>query len=172
RGHGNEVLLDSYSAERIPVIKGVIETTHLLTRALGAPNRLAEVLRNAVIPVISRLAPFRHAMVQQLSELGIAYAGSPIVAGAGARCMDGSLRAGGILGRFVLFVDRHAPEPEVEAARRLVAAHPGVLELRRAGHPGVALVRPDGYIACADRRGGAKALASVRELIERQARQA
>lgn len=172
RGHGNEVLLDSYSAERIPVIKGVIETTHFLTRALGAPNRLAEVLRNVAIPVISRLAPFRHAMVQRLSELGIAYAGSPIVAGAGARCMDGSLRAGGILGRFVLFVDRHAPEPEVEAARRLVAAHPGVLELRRAGHPGVALVRPDGYIACADRRGGAKALASVRELIERQARQA
>ncbi len=34
---GNEQLLESYSAERRPVIKQVIETTHFLTRALGTP---------------------------------------------------------------------------------------------------------------------------------------
>ena len=39
-GHGNERLLDSYSAERIPVIKNVIETTDFLTKAMGTPTSL------------------------------------------------------------------------------------------------------------------------------------
>lgn len=73
RGYGNELLLDSYSAERGPVIKHVIETTHFLTKALGTPSKLAQILRDAVIPVVSRLAPFQHAFVQRLSELGVAY---------------------------------------------------------------------------------------------------
>ena len=82
-GHGNEELLESYSAERRPVIKQVIETTDFLTRAMGTPNKFAQALRDAVIPMVSRLAPFQHAFVQRLSELGIAYRGSPIVEGAG-----------------------------------------------------------------------------------------
>ena len=72
-GHGSHELLESYTAERRPVIKSVIETTHFLTRALGTPSKLAQLLRNAVIPMVSRLAPFQHAFVQRLSELGIAY---------------------------------------------------------------------------------------------------
>ena len=102
-GHGNEQLLESYSAERRPVIKHVIETTDLLTRAMGTPNKLAQALRDAVIPMVSRLAPFQHAFVQRLSELGIAYRGSPIVEGAGERYFDDSLRGGdGIRSRFLL----------------------------------------------------------------------
>jgi hypothetical protein len=104
-GHGNERLLESYSAERRPVIKNVIETTHLLTRALGTPSRLAQVLRNAVIPMVSRLAPFQHAFVQRLSELGVAYRGSPIVEGDGERYFDNSLREGdGIRSRFLFLL--------------------------------------------------------------------
>jgi hypothetical protein len=41
-GHSNEQLLDSYSAERLPVIKNVIETTDFLTKAMGTPNRFAQ----------------------------------------------------------------------------------------------------------------------------------
>ena len=82
-GHGNEQLLESYSAERLPVIKQVIETTDFLTKVMGTPNKLAQTLRDTVIPMVSRLAPFQHAFVQRLSELGIAYRGSPIVEGAG-----------------------------------------------------------------------------------------
>jgi 2-polyprenyl-6-methoxyphenol hydroxylase-like FAD-dependent oxidoreductase len=84
-GHGDEPLLESYGAERLPVIRQVIETTHFLTRAMGTPNRWAQMLRDAVIPMASRLAPFQHAFVQRLSELGIAYRGSPIIDGAGQR---------------------------------------------------------------------------------------
>src|SRR5437899_9710154 len=82
-GHGNEQLLESYSAERRPLIKQVVETTHFLTRAMGTPNKLAQALRDTVIPVVSRLPPFQHAFVQRLSALGLAYRGSPIVEGAG-----------------------------------------------------------------------------------------
>ena len=82
-GRGNEELLNSYTAERRPVIKQVIETTDFLTKVLGTPNKFAQALRDTVIPMVSRLAPFQHAFVQRLSELGVAYRGSPIVDGAG-----------------------------------------------------------------------------------------
>ena len=85
RGRGNARLLDSYSAERLPVIKQVIATTDVLTKVMGTPNRFAQALRDTVIPMVSRLAPFQHAFVQRLSELGIAYRGSPIVEGPGKR---------------------------------------------------------------------------------------
>jgi 2-polyprenyl-6-methoxyphenol hydroxylase-like FAD-dependent oxidoreductase len=78
RGLGNDLLLESYSAERRPVIQQVIETTDWMTKAMGTPSKLAQTLRNAVIPMVSRLAPFQHAFVQRLSELGVAYEGSPI----------------------------------------------------------------------------------------------
>ena len=88
RGRGNETLLGSYEAERLPVIRHVIETTHRLTKAMGTANRLAQTVRDAVIPVVSRLPPFQHAFVQTLSGLGIAYRGSPIVEGSGERYFD------------------------------------------------------------------------------------
>jgi 2-polyprenyl-6-methoxyphenol hydroxylase-like FAD-dependent oxidoreductase len=79
KGYGNEELLASYSSERLPVIKNVSETTDLLTQVMGTPNKFAQAVRNTVIPMVSRLSPFQHAFVQRLSELGIAYRGSPIV---------------------------------------------------------------------------------------------
>jgi 2-polyprenyl-6-methoxyphenol hydroxylase-like FAD-dependent oxidoreductase len=98
RGHGREELLDSYTVERRPVIKHVINITDFMTKAMGTPSKLAQALRNTVIPVVSRLAPFQHAFVQTLSELGITYSGSPIVEGAGKRHFDNSVRGGkGIL---------------------------------------------------------------------------
>src|SRR4029450_2374060 len=108
-GHGNERLLDSYSAERIPVVKNVIETTDVLTKVMGTPNKFAQALRDKVIPMVSRLAPFQHAFVQRLSELGVAYSGSPIVEGPGKRYLDESLRGGqGILSRFLLVLGNDA----------------------------------------------------------------
>ena len=81
-GRGGKELLDSYGAERLPVIRHVIETTDLLTKAMGTPSKLAQPLRDAVIPMVSQFAPFQHAFVQRLSELDVAYGGSPIVEGA------------------------------------------------------------------------------------------
>src|SRR6185312_2323544 len=153
-GHGNGRLLDSYSTERIPVIKDVIETTHILTKVMGTPNKLAQVLRDTVIPMVSRLAPFQHAFVERLSELGIAYRGSPIVEGPGKRYLDNSMRGGkGIGSRFLLVIDERDAAGLVEA-QRLYGAMNELVELRPCVHPGVTLVRPDGYIAYDSHSGG------------------
>jgi 2-polyprenyl-6-methoxyphenol hydroxylase-like FAD-dependent oxidoreductase len=169
-GHGNEELLQSYSAERRPVIKQVIETTDFLTKAMGTPSKLAQTLRDAVIPMVSRLAPFQHAFVRRLSELGVAYRGSPIVEGAGERYFDDSLRGGdGIRSRFVLVVDNDAGPETKQAAEQLARSLNDIVELRLHPRRNITLVRPDGYIAySAPSREGNRALASLRSLLERQ----
>ena len=163
-------MLDSYTAERRPVIKHVIEITDFLTRAMGTPNKFAQTLRDTVIPMVSRLAPFQHAFVQNLSELGIAYRGSPIVEGAGKRYFDDSVRGGdGIRSRFLLAFDGESNSSTRDAATQLAASFADVVELRSARSQGVTLIRPDGYIAYAGHgRDGTAALASVRTLLERQ----
>ncbi|MGH9742974.1 MAG: FAD-dependent oxidoreductase, partial [Candidatus Acidiferrum sp.] len=117
-GHGTEELLDSYAAERLPVIKSVIETTDQLTKVMGTPNKFAQALRDAFIPMVSRLAPFQHAFVKRLSELGVAYPGSPIVEGPGKRYLDDSMRGGeGIRSRFLLMLNDGADSSFKDAAK-------------------------------------------------------
>jgi 2-polyprenyl-6-methoxyphenol hydroxylase-like FAD-dependent oxidoreductase len=169
KGCGNEELLDSYSSERLPVIRNVIETTDLLTRVMGTPNKFAQAIRNTVIPMVSRLAPFQHAFVQRLSELGIAYRGSPIVEGPGKRHFDDSLRGGqGISSRFILFLNIEAESTTKEAAGQLAEACSDLLELRFALNQGLMLVRPDGYIAYSSHNADAAVFAAIRSVLHRQ----
>ncbi len=168
-GHGNQQLLDSYSAERRPVIKHVIETTDLLTKAMGTPNKLAQALRDTLIPMVSRLAPFQHAFVHRLSELDIAYRGSPIVEGPGKRYFDDSLRGGeGIRSRYLILLGRDADSSTKEAAQQLAASFSDVVELRLVPDKGVMLLRPDGYLAYSTDSDGPAALAEVRGLLQQQ----
>ena len=169
-GHGNEELLQSYSAERRPVIKQVIETTDFMTKAMGTPSKLAQILRDAVIPMVSRLAPFQHAFVQRLSGLGVAYRGSPIVEGAGERYFDDSLRGGdGIRSRFMLVLDNDAAPATKQAAEQLARSLNDIVELRLRPSRNITLVRPDGYIAySAHNHDGIEALTSVRSFLESQ----
>lgn len=170
RGHGSEALLDSYAAERHPVIKNVIKTTHFMTKTLGTPSRVAQTLRDAVIPVVSRLAPFQYAFVQRLSQLGVAYEGSPIVDGPGKRFFDESLRGGkGIATRFLLLIDENVDASTLGAAKQLCESSSQIIELRRGPYQGIALVRPDGYVAYASDSGDhASAIASLRSVLARQ----
>ncbi len=170
RGRGNEQLLDSYSAERLPVIKNVIETSDRLTKVMGTPSKFAQLLRDAVIPMVSRLAPFQHAFIQRLSELGVAYSGSPIVEGPGERYFDDSVRGGnGIGSRFLLIIAEDEQPSTREAAKQLCASFSDVVELRSTSHPGITLVRPDGYAAFSASNGdGIQALESVRSVLDRQ----
>jgi hypothetical protein len=123
-----------------------------------------------VIPMVSRLAPFRHAFVQRLSQLGIAYGGSPIVEGPGKRFFDDSLRGGkGIGRRFLLIIDQNADASTLEAAKQLCETSSEIVELRVGPYQGIALVRPDGYIAYpSDDRDRVSALASLRTVLARQ----
>ncbi|MFL6285784.1 MAG: FAD-dependent oxidoreductase [Pyrinomonadaceae bacterium] len=169
-GRGNDRLLDSYSAERRPVIKHVIETTDILTRVMGTPNKLIQALRDTIIPMVSHLAPFQHAFVERLSELGIAYRGSPIVEGAGKRFFDDSIRGGeGIRSRFLLALDEDADSSTKESAKQLAEAFGDIVELRSGPYQDITLVRPDGYVAySAHKHDGVAALQSVRSVLERQ----
>jgi 2-polyprenyl-6-methoxyphenol hydroxylase-like FAD-dependent oxidoreductase len=169
RGHGNEQLLDSYNAERIPVIDHVIQTTHTLTKVMSTPSVWAQRLRDVVIPMVSHLAPFQHAFVERLSELGIAYRGSPIVDGLGTRFFDQSLRGGkGIVRRFLLFSGDSLDESTQSVLRQLIASSNDVLELRLKPGPGLQLVRPDGYLAYSSSETDGASLNAVRELLDRQ----
>jgi 2-polyprenyl-6-methoxyphenol hydroxylase-like FAD-dependent oxidoreductase len=168
-GHGNEGLLDSYNVERLPVIKSVIETTDFLTKIMATPNKFPQALRDAVMPLISHVAPFHNALVQKLSELGIAYKGSPIVEGPGKEYFDDSMRGGkGICSRFLLLVD-DKEVPAREAAKQLCDSFSDVVELRPSRSPGLRLVRPDGYVAYSAHNGNSTAvMESVRSLLEHQ----
>jgi 2-polyprenyl-6-methoxyphenol hydroxylase-like FAD-dependent oxidoreductase len=156
RGHANEQLLESYAAERRPVIKQVIDLTHVMTQAMGAPSKLAQAIRDMAIPVVWHLPPFQHFFVQRLSELGIAYRGSPIVDGGGERYFDDSLRGGnGIKSRFLLMAF------DLADGSTIAQSFPDLVEVRATGRPGLTLVRPDGYVA-------ARAIESIRAVLERQ----
>jgi 2-polyprenyl-6-methoxyphenol hydroxylase-like FAD-dependent oxidoreductase len=169
RGYAGEALLASYAAERLPVIRRVIGTTHTLTRMMDARSRFVQAVRNMAIPVVTRLPAFRHAFVHRLSGLGLAYGGSPIVEGAGSRHFDDSLRGGdGIKSRFLLMIGDDASKQDLEAAAHLTGSLAHVLELRRSRTPGLMLIRPDGYVAYAARGGLLPALQSIGALLERQ----
>ena len=168
RGHGNASLLDSYGAERIPVIRDVIHTTDLLTKVMGTPNRFAQAMRDTIIPMVSRLSPFQHAFVQKLSELGIAYGGSPIIEGPGKRFFDDSMRGGkGIVSRYLLFVQNNELPSMAPAGKDILEPLRDVVELRPSSHPGMTLVRPDGYIAWSSQHGDSTSgLEAVRSLLQ------
>jgi len=168
-GRGHPRLLDSYEAERLPVIRNVIAMTDAMTRVFSTPNRFVQALRDTVIPMVSRLAPFQHAFVQRLSELGIAYPESPIVEGPGKRYLDDAMRGGrGIGSRFLLVLHEDAGPAERAAATDLCRAFPGVLECRKTARPGLALIRPDGYVAYSATALGGDERAHVRAVLERQ----
>jgi hypothetical protein len=170
RGRGNEQLVESYTAERCPVIKGVIQTTHRLTRAMGTASKLAQAVRNTVIPVVARWSTFERRFVQNVSELGISYAGSPIIEGSGNRFWDGSLRGGkGIESRFLLLLGDDARPAAKKATGQFCESFADLVELRYIPRPGLTLVRPDGYIAYQGAmRNAAAVLESMRSFLKRQ----
>ncbi|HEX7896106.1 MAG TPA: FAD-dependent monooxygenase [Terriglobales bacterium] len=169
RGRGSQQLLDSYSAERYPVIKRVILTTHRLTRAMGTGSKLAQAVRDTVIPVISRTSVFRRRFVRNLSELDISYAGSPIIRGSGNRFWHDSLRGGkGIRSRFLMLLGGNASADTKKAAGQFCESLADLIELRYVRQAAMTLVRPDGYVAYEAAEQDTAALKSIRSLLERQ----
>lgn len=172
RGHGSEQLLDSYSEERLPVITEVIETTDRLTKVMGTPNKLAQFLRDSLIPAVSHLSAFQHAFVNRLSGLGIAYAGSSIVEGGGERLFEDFMGSGGIpAAQFVLLLPSDASPSLRESSQSLATEFREVLIVRASQTPGMRLVRPDGYLAFStDTVHGDKTIDAIRSLLVRMTR--
>jgi 2-polyprenyl-6-methoxyphenol hydroxylase-like FAD-dependent oxidoreductase len=147
RGRASPLLIDSYNAERTPVIRSVIKMTDLMTKGLGTPSKLAQAARDLAIPLLFRFPPFRHMMVQRLSQLGISYSGSPIVKGGGERWFNDTLRGGGVCSKFLITLGNGTDQATKDAVEDLAAEMKDVVEVRPAAANGIKLVRPDGYLA-------------------------
>lgn len=78
RGVAGGGLLDGYSSERSAVGDRVLRNAGAMTRMTGVENRALQLLRNAAMRVAGGRAGFRRRMVEQLSEIDIAYRESPL----------------------------------------------------------------------------------------------
>ena len=169
RGFGNEALLDSYSEERLPVIKQVVALTDAMTRGMSMPNRFVQGVRDTVIPLLAHLEAFRHGFVQTLSEEGIAYPRSPLIEGKGERYFDDTMRGGnGIASRFILRLGDALPGDAARTLEALAAVNAPTVSLRRGEGAGVLLIRPDGYAAYEAERYDQTVVKSVESLLRRQ----
>jgi 2-polyprenyl-6-methoxyphenol hydroxylase-like FAD-dependent oxidoreductase len=79
-GAAPESLLSTYEAERLPVAQAVLRGTDRATWVATLKNPVGQAIRNLVIDWLSRLAFVRRRLTRELSELGISYRGSPVVA--------------------------------------------------------------------------------------------
>lgn len=66
-GDAPEALLDGYEHERLPVAKGVLRRTDVLTRALAHPNPLLRITRERIVPRIARLPVVYEPVLRRLS---------------------------------------------------------------------------------------------------------
>ena len=79
RGDSTDSLLDSYSAERRPVVAGVVRGSDLLTRVVTLRNPVARSIRNHLVGMIGEFDFVARKISKGVSELAVGYRGSPIV---------------------------------------------------------------------------------------------
>jgi hypothetical protein len=80
RGESPESLLDSYSVERRGVVAGVVKGSHLITRVVTLRSPIAKGLRDHLAGILGEFDFVSRKMSRNLSELGVEYHASPIVA--------------------------------------------------------------------------------------------
>ena len=160
RGTAVPGLLDTYSAERSAIGEQVLRSTGRMTRIAMLRNPLLRELRDQVAGTLTRLPAIQQRLVDQLTELDLHYAHSPLSStphgaarnpAAGARVPDlalGDTRLHSLLGRgrFVLLsVGVATPQVPTDVERLVCTATVPGAEGYDGGHH--FLVRPDGYLA-------------------------
>jgi hypothetical protein len=79
-GEAQPMLLDSYSAERRPVAAAVLRGTDAVTQAVMLRHPIGEVARNGLAAFLGQFDFVRQHVARGLSELGVNYRNSPMVA--------------------------------------------------------------------------------------------
>lgn len=107
-GHAPDSVLDSYTAEREPVARRVLRLTARATQAVTLRHPWSQRVRNFLLPWLAGIEAIEHRVMENLAELTIHYASSPLVAedwsgllslwrsagpAAGTRAPDGTLHA-------------------------------------------------------------------------------
>ena len=178
-GRASPGLLDSYSTERSAVGDQVLRNAGNLTRVAMLRNPLLQEIRRLATRSLGRLPALRQHMVDQLSEVDLEYADSPLTrAGTGApsrpapgqRAVDIALVPGAhglatlneILraGKFAVLsvgVPAAALPPDLQEFATAAQAD------ANADYPGghVWLIRPDGYVATAVHARHAQELVTI-----------
>lgn len=153
-GRGRPELLDSYSSERLPVIRKVLRFTEIGTRVFNSTNPLVHAARIRMAPRALARDAVQNAAASMFGQLSAGYRGDALTDGAGHL---GALRAGD----RVPDVDGLYDALDLGALTLFAGSEAGaVLDVARAWHrvvsvrdqdvaPGWLLVRPDGYLAAA-----------------------
>lgn len=184
RGRANRAILDSYETERISFARRLVATTDQAFTGVTSPGALARALRLRIVPfVIPLLFAFRatrRLMFRTVSQTAVNYRGSPLSEGHAGRLHGGDrlpwVKTGSVgpyednfkplrsLDWQVHVYGKVSPKIRVTCEQRQLPVH--VFGWRQGmGRSGlqrdaVYLVRPDGYVALADREGHAEALTS------------
>ncbi len=149
RGEADPRLLDSYSPERSAVGDMVLRNAGRLTDMATLANPAAQAARNLALRFLLGFHAVRDRMATTMSEIEIAYAGSPLSVGPGAgarfepEAYGGKPPGAGGAPRFVLYA------ADAERGAALTARYPGLLEPAPRSPPdasGLLVVRPDGYV--------------------------
>ena len=80
KGTAKPALLDSYSSERSTVGEMVLRNAGRLTEAATLRNPIAQGLRNTIVKLAAGFPALQHKIADQLAEMDIAYAKSPLTA--------------------------------------------------------------------------------------------
>jgi 2-polyprenyl-6-methoxyphenol hydroxylase-like FAD-dependent oxidoreductase len=187
RGDAHARLLDSYEPERIAFARRLVATTDRAFTIATKSGPIAAFVRGHIVPVIVpwlfSFAPMRRFLFRTVSQIGVSYPGSALSVG-----HAGKVHGGDRLPWVPLSdgEDNFAPLAslawqahvygEVHAGATAACheldiplhAFPWSAEAARAGleRSALYLVRPDGYVALADRDGDARALRAY--LAERE----
>ena len=78
KGKAKEELLDSFEAERMPVIDGVMRMTDQMTRLITAKKGPRVWIREWILPIVAKMG-FARKMAMRLSQLSVGYRYSSIV---------------------------------------------------------------------------------------------
>ena len=98
-GISENPLLESYNEERYPAERAVLQGTDTLLKMMSLRQPVARSIRDHLLPLLSSAKPIRHILRDRISEIGISYRGSSLVAEhdhssgakAGDRAPDGPL---------------------------------------------------------------------------------
>jgi 2-polyprenyl-6-methoxyphenol hydroxylase-like FAD-dependent oxidoreductase len=157
-----EPLLSSYSLERSPIAKLLLEFTGKATAAAIMQGGVKQYIRNHVASLVLGFAPAAHAMTNVLSEITVGYSDSPL--NAHTQHAHGGVKPGkrapirqneppvgsGDTPRFALFAESN------DMAAGLLQKYSSFLEATpRApfSSDSLSLVRPDGYVALSTKSG-------------------
>ena len=78
KGQAKPELLDTYSSDRVPVIRDVLYKTETLTHAIGSENTLFRSVFNHIAPWVGSMKNVQQKSTERMSQLALNYRESPL----------------------------------------------------------------------------------------------